>query len=327
MTKRVVFFSGRLTDFDNEVLKPEVISYLKKNMRTNGFNLFFEDKSQAHNKVMALHVGRFMSNVKTFFRRTLLKSIPDPTNSGTSLTSLTTSLAKKCFGGAENAKPKHAIWCLITRDFIRSDPELRATPADGNDDNDDNDDELPAALLPAKRTHSGTVKIQTSDGKLIAAFWDRVAKLWKQKTKKFGTADLKSEPWTAYINSCVASEKAMFPTDALTLVVRSGGVTAPTATASSTNRLSGLSQHGAPLEAGGSRSALMPRISNSRASVAPFGSRGSTIDHLMNTPSNFSGVPSGSGSGLHLPPLNMPFHGSDRDAEGTRYQGGRSGQM
>jgi hypothetical protein len=144
----------------------------------------------------------------------------------------------------------------------------------------------------------------------------------------------------------------------LTLVVGSGGVTAPTAAASSTNRLSGLSQHGAPLEAGGSRSALMPRISNSRASVASFGSRGctsslscrrsstdfilsATIDHLMNT-SNFSGVPSGSGSGmyvpffisqsdcyagLHLPPLNMPFHGSDRDAEGTRYQGGRSGQM
>jgi hypothetical protein len=33
---------------------------------------------------------------------------------------LTTSLAKKCFGGAENAKPKHAIWCLITVSLVVS---------------------------------------------------------------------------------------------------------------------------------------------------------------------------------------------------------------
>jgi hypothetical protein len=63
--------------------------------------------------------------------------------------------------------------------------------------NDDNDNaEFPAALLPAKRTHSGTVKTQTNDGKLIAAFWDRAALLWKRKNKEFGTADLKSEAWT-----------------------------------------------------------------------------------------------------------------------------------
>ncbi|KAJ7348329.1 hypothetical protein DFH08DRAFT_1079837 [Mycena albidolilacea] len=316
---RAVFFTGRLTDFDNEILKPEVVTYLKKYMDTNGFKLFFEDKSHAHSKVIFVQVGRSLSGIKSFFRRSVLKSLPDDKGSiGCGLTDFANTMAKKCLKGAENVKAKHAIWLLIIRSFVLTDAELRTAPAEvGNVDDDDA--EFPAALLPAKRTHSGTVKTQTSDGKLIAAFWDRAALLWKRKNKEFGTADLKSEAWTGYINACVVQEKKLFPNDALALIVGSGAAVAPP-TGPSVNRLSGLPNHSMPNEVGGSRQALMPRMFNGQQPPATFGSRTSTLDHLMNTPTNFTGVPSG--AGLHLPALNML--GSGRDSEGARYQTGRS---
>jgi hypothetical protein len=91
----------------------------------------------------------------------------------------------------------------MQRSFIRSDNDLRLSAAAGGsgDDDDDDDEELPRAVLstvPAKRNHSGNVKVHASDGKLIAAFWARVAFLWKQKNKAYGT-DLKSDGWTGCV--------------------------------------------------------------------------------------------------------------------------------
>ncbi|KAF8148333.1 hypothetical protein K438DRAFT_1866967 [Mycena galopus ATCC 62051] len=324
---RVVFFTGRLTDFDNDGLKPEVVSYLKKNMEINGFALFFEDKTQAHGKIIANHVGRSLSGVKTFFRRTFLKSLPLGNNEGIGLTALTATLVKKCLGGSENALAKHAIWCLIVRYFIRSDSELRASPVPADTTNDDNDDDTEQypAVIPAKRTCTGTVKILTTDGKLIAAFWDRVSLLWKRANREHGTADLKSEKWTALLNTAVAEGRVLFPKDALALIVGSAGIVAPT-TAPSTNRLSGLST--ISNEAGGSRASLMPRASITRPPMVSFAR--TTFDNLLHTPSlTWNGVPVGSGSAPHiqLPPLNLnasPFQGNSRD-EGARRQDVRSG--
>ncbi|KAJ6609522.1 hypothetical protein B0H10DRAFT_2063761, partial [Mycena sp. CBHHK59/15] len=85
------------------------------------------------------------------------------------------------------------------------------------------------------------VKVQTSDGKLIATFWDRVKLLFARKNKAFGSSDLKSAAWTTYINNCVAQEKALYPVDPLTLVVGSSEAAAPTTASSSSSRCSGVS--------------------------------------------------------------------------------------
>ncbi|KAJ6521411.1 hypothetical protein B0H19DRAFT_1068726 [Mycena capillaripes] len=237
-------------------------------MDTNGFKLFFEDKSPAHSKFPFIQVGRTLSGINSFFRRSALKSLPDDKgNVGCGVTDSTSALGKKCLGGVENVKPKHAIWLLLVLSFILADTELRMAPADADNDGDKNG-EFPTALLPAKRTHSGTVKTQTSDRKRIAAFWDRFKLLWKRKNKKFGTTDLKSEPWTGcvllpYINTCVAQERALFPNGILALVVGSRGVVAPPAL-TSVKRLSGRANRSMPNEAGGSRQALVPHMPNGR---------------------------------------------------------------
>ncbi|KAJ7177169.1 hypothetical protein C8R46DRAFT_1078284 [Mycena filopes] len=295
---RVLFYSGRRQVFDNDALKPELTTYLKKYKATNGLSVLFEDHTQAHSKLLAIHVGRALSGVKSFIRRSLIKSLSDGNaNPGCGVTAITTQLAKKCLGGSENAKPQHAIWCLIIRSFIRSDADLRMSPADAADEGDEEfPEELAPLTVPAKRTHSGTVKVQSSDGKIIAAFWSRVRVLFARKNKVFGDQDLKSEGWTNYINSCVAQEKIAYPGDQLAAIV--GTDVTPTA-ASSSSRLSGISS---PF-ANDTVNSRTPIASGSRPHgvhlSTPFGFGG---NERLHTPTGFTG--GSAGSGIRLPPLN-----------------------
>ncbi|KAF7370793.1 hypothetical protein MSAN_00712800 [Mycena sanguinolenta] len=309
---RAVFFTGRLTNFDNDDLKPEVVVYLKKHMDTNGFKLFFEDKTQAHSRVLFVQVGRSLSGIKSFFRRATLKSLPDGKGDvGCSITALANTLGKRCLGGIENVKPKHAIWLLIVRSFIRNDEELQMFYADLDDNEGDENGEIPTPALPAKRTRNGTVKVPTSDGKIITTYWERLQFLFKQKNKEFGTTELKSEPWTRYINTCVVQEKALFPHDNLALIVGNQAVISPPAPPS-LNRLAALPM---PNEAGGSRPTLGSRPSHA---AAASGSRAS-LDHLINTPTPFTIHGTPLNAGFSLPPLNLR---GNNDVVGSRYQNG-----
>ncbi|KAF7349745.1 hypothetical protein MSAN_01701400 [Mycena sanguinolenta] len=311
---KAVFFTGRLTDFDNEILKPQVVTHLKKYKDTNGFKLFFEESSQAHTRVIFGQVGRALSGTKSFFRKSVLQSLPDEKGGGgCSVTELANTLGRKCLGGIENVKAKHVIWLLIVRSLVLADKELRTAVADIDDDGDSDDNgESSSTLLPAKRTHGGTVKGRSSNGKIIAAYWNRMQLLWKHKNKKFGTADLKSEAWTAYVNTCVAQERVRFPYDALTLITGNAAVAAPAQSSVTVNRLAAL-----PLlnEAGGSRPPLTPRPSN----AAPSFTTRSSLDQIMNTPTpfTFNGVPLP--AAYSLPPLNTRRR---EDVGGARYNSG-----
>ncbi|KAJ7748980.1 hypothetical protein B0H16DRAFT_1461478 [Mycena metata] len=303
-------------------------AHLKKYMNTNGLAVFFQDNTQATTKLLNNHLGRAVSGVKSFMRRTFIQSLSDgDSNHGCSVTALTAVLAKKCLGGSENAKPKHAIWCLIVlntslfqQSFIRHDAQLRMSPAaspkgDDNDDDDDNDEFTNAAnatpAIPIKRTHSGTVKAQTSDGRLIAAFWARVQEIFTLQTKSCGT-DLKSEKWTEYINTCVAEERVAYPGDLLALIVGDTATAAPVAASSS--RLSGLGQSNdvsgppAPIDTNTeSRPALAPCAHNG-APTFSYGASGSSFDRLMFTPTPFVGS---SSTNVRLLSLNMGFGGGN----------------
>jgi hypothetical protein len=46
-------------------------SHLQKQAATNGLTLFFEDNTQAHSKLIGVNVGRALSGVTTFMRRTV----------------------------------------------------------------------------------------------------------------------------------------------------------------------------------------------------------------------------------------------------------------
>ncbi|KAF7373678.1 Palmitoyltransferase [Mycena sanguinolenta] len=308
---KAVFFTGRLTDFDNEILKPQVVTHLKKYKDTNGFKLFFEESSQAHTRVIFGQVGRALSGTKSFFRKSVLQSLPDEKGGGgCSVTELANTLGRKCLGGIENVKAKHIIWLvpsfLRIRSFGRLWPTLTTTATVTTTGN------LPPPFSPAKRTHGGTVKGRSSNGKIIAAYWNRMQLLWKHKNKKFGTADLKSEAWTAYVNTCVAQERVRFPYDALTLITGNAAVAAPAQSSVTVNRLAAL-----PLlnEAGGSRPPLTPRPSN----AAPSFTTRSSLDQIMNTPTpfTFNGVPLP--AAYSLPPLNTRRR---EDVGGARYNSG-----
>jgi hypothetical protein len=96
----------------------------------------------------------------------------------------------------------------------------------------DDDDDFPTQLIGSKRTHSGTVKFQNSDGKLIAAFWARIASLLKRKTKLYGT-DLQSEGWTGCVLLVFFTPPLTSPTDISIIVsTKSGYCTPPTSSRS-----------------------------------------------------------------------------------------------
>jgi hypothetical protein len=278
----------------------------------------------------------------------LVKSLPDNTNRGSSLTSVTAALAKKCLGDIENAKAKHAIWILVTvslvlyclarltlfqRDLIRSDPELRECLTDAGNDDDDNDNIEFPSTIPAKRTHNGTVKVHTSDGKLIAAFWDRTAVHWKRKTTQFGTSDLKSEAWTECVLFILVRCPALTfssSADTSTLVWRrrrpcSRQMLLPSLSGAEALLLQrphpSIASPGCPNTACNLRLAdpghpqclVSPLAVHWRRHSGAEGVRSSfavrvlptdfipaTIDHLMNTPTDFTGVPSGSGMCLTI---------------------------
>ncbi|KAF7368098.1 hypothetical protein MSAN_00876000 [Mycena sanguinolenta] len=290
---KAVFSTGRLTDFDNDSLKPQVILHLKKHKDVNGFKLFFEDMSQAQSKALLNLTGRTLSQVKTSFRRMVIKSLPGENNVGCGIKELTNTLGSKYLGGTENVKPKHAIWLLIIRSFVRTDPELRMAPADVDSDND-------VALSRLRPVTASSLRPSGIDRK----------KLWKRKNKQFGTVDLKAAPWTSYINNCVVEERVLFPNDALALIVGNDGGVAPAP--ATLNRLSGVSS-----EAGGSRGPLpLTAVTNTSTASTSSGNRAS-LDNLINTPTLFTynGAPMNSGSGFVFPSLNV----RDREA-GARYQ-------
>ncbi|KAJ7462591.1 hypothetical protein FB451DRAFT_1180888 [Mycena latifolia] len=295
LKSRKNMFTGR------DICCVQVTPYLEDKLATNGLDIFF---------------------TTTKANKQLVKSTPNDKRPGVGVTSLTTVLAKKCLGGSENAKAKHAIWCLILHAFIRRNDDLRTAVVDdktvpeeqfGNDD-----DEFPVSIVPAKLNNTGAVVVQASDGKIVQDFWCRLTSLWCCQNKDLGTPDLKSEPWTRFINDYVKEEQQLFPSDVLTLIIGSGSAAAAatTATASvppASGRLSGTSSTGTLF-----RLPLTPNAGNSHPAASPFGGfPGQTIpslDHLMNTPTNFVRSGSSSTSGLRLPPFNAAFEGR---AEGS----------
>ncbi|KAJ7127458.1 hypothetical protein C8R43DRAFT_1028067 [Mycena crocata] len=311
---RAQFFTGRRVEFDNETIKAAVVPSLRKNKGTNGMALFFEGNNLMLIRLINTAVGRACSYTKTFLRRILAQSISDGNeNPGIGVTALTTSLAKKCLGGSENARAKHAIWCLIIRALIRGDKTLRmAANTDAGDDEDD--DDFPAAIsVPAKRTSSGTTKAHLPDKKIVTAFWHRVQTLFADKNRVFGT-DLQSPGWTDYINQCIVQEKVMYPSDPLTLIVGTAAVITATPS-SSANRLAGLTHQRTPSDAGPSSRGVLTPLGVNGSSTA-FGTNLPSLDQMMRTPTNFTlgGVPvesrSGSSSGYMLPPIDTSSRGS-----------------
>ncbi|KAF7349989.1 hypothetical protein MVEN_01300200 [Mycena venus] len=214
-------FTGRRFEFSNDDFKVDVIPYLEQHADTNGLAMIFEDKTQAHHKLLVGKVGLAASNTKTWLRRTLVNFLPDPkkNNRGVSVTTLATYLSNKCLGDSKHVRAKHAIWLIIIRFFIRHNEDLRFIVSTDNAAVDDDELEFPTSIsmVPAKRAHTGAVVAQNSDGKRIEHFWRQIT---------------------------------LFPTDRLALIVgdKSPSATAAaTATASSSTggRLSGALREGA----------------------------------------------------------------------------------
>ncbi|KAF7350670.1 hypothetical protein MSAN_01627500 [Mycena sanguinolenta] len=246
---KVAAFSGRRFTFSNEDFKSEVIPYLEKHASTNGLAIVFADKTRAHHKLLVAKVGLAASNTKTWLRRIIVRSLPDPgrENPGMSVTALATLLYKKCLGGgtSENVKPQHAIWCMIIRSIVRNHADLQFVISTDTADNDDNDS-VPAApaTIPAKRNHQGSVVNQSSDGKKIETFWFQTTAHWSALNKKHGSTDLQCEGWTRYLNNCVAEELALFPTDPLALIVGNKSASTASPPVSMPARLSGALREG-----------------------------------------------------------------------------------
>ncbi|KAF8139363.1 hypothetical protein K438DRAFT_1946778 [Mycena galopus ATCC 62051] len=276
---KLIFYNGRRIDFDNDALKRDVMPLLKKNKKTNGLLIFFQDDSKTNLKLLTSEVGQQLSYVKTYMRRAMDKSLPSHDSPGISATSLATELAKKCLQGSENVKPQHVIWCMILRSFLRNHPDVRmAASAD--------DEEFPVQLLPSKRTHNGTPK--KADSKVHACFWNRIAALWAEKNKAYGS-DLQSPAWNQHIRMLVKKELELFPSDPLTLVVGTGG------DAAGSSSISEQPRHEVPLT-----------TSNARNVVQSVGGHSgqASLDRLINTPTNFTwgGNPI---RGPTLPALNL----------------------
>ncbi|KAF8144691.1 hypothetical protein K438DRAFT_2010409 [Mycena galopus ATCC 62051] len=332
---KVVFYTGRRFEFSNEDFKAEVVPYLEKHTDANGLSMIFEDKTRAHHKLLIAKVGLAASNTKTWLRRTLVNSLPavEKNNQGISVTELATSLSRKCLGDAKHVRPKHAIWVVIIRYFIRQHAELRFVVSSDNNDTNDDELEFPIGIstVPAKRNHTGAVVSQNSDGKRIEHFWRQITQLWKARNKMYGSSDLQCDGWSNFIGDCVKEELVLFPSDRLSLVVgdKSAAAAALTGAASSPvgGRLSGALREGA---AGSRRPLASSNAGNTDTPSLPgkSGARSlpSGLDQLMATPTPFTFGSSttstnprmftfsnmASSSGITLPPLNSLGGGSSR---------------
>ncbi|KAJ7126469.1 hypothetical protein C8R43DRAFT_1029137 [Mycena crocata] len=306
---RVVFFqSGTRIDFSNDAIKTDSVPYLEKHKATNGCAIVFQAGNKALHKLFLVEAGRGASYCKSYIRRILIQSLPDgKQNLGYGITSLTSELAKKCLGGTENAKPKHAIWIVILRYFIRHNDALRIAAASdaraGDTGLDADDPDFPAAVAPAKRTHSGIIKIRTTDGQILEAFWRQMTSLFQGANKEHGD-NFKTAGWKQFINTAVKEELALYPNDKLALIVDNNPSTIPsTASSSSSSRFSGLSTFVTP-----ARASATPQSDHVNHIPGILNSYNGPRDPLT-TPTNFTGLGSSStSSAFTLPPLplNMP---------------------
>ncbi|KAF7349932.1 hypothetical protein MVEN_01294000 [Mycena venus] len=217
------FFTGRRFEFSNDDFKVDVIPYLEQHADTNGLAMIFEDKTRAHHKLLVGKVGLAASNTKTWLRRTLVNSLPDPkkNNRGVSVTTLATYLSNKCLGDSKHVRAKHAIWLIIIRFFIHHNEDLWFIVSTDNAAVDDDELEFPTSIstVPAKRAHTGAVVAQNSDGKRIEHFWRQITVLWKARNKLYKSSDLRSQGWSNFISDCVREELQLFPTDRLALII------------------------------------------------------------------------------------------------------------
>ncbi|KAJ6525774.1 hypothetical protein B0H19DRAFT_1198978, partial [Mycena capillaripes] len=247
--------------FYTDDFKAEVVPYLEKHSDTNGLSVIFGDKTRAYHKLLVAKVGLAASNTKTWLRRTLVNSVPatEMNNRGISVTELATLLSKKCLGDTTHVRPKHAIWVVIIRYFIRHHPDLRFVVSSDNSDTNDDELEFPLGIstVPAKRSHNGAIVAHHSDGKKIEHFWRQITQLWKACNKQYGSSDLQCEGWSNFISDCVKEELLLFPSDRLTLIMGEKSAAAAAASATSSlvgGRLSGALREGAV----GSRQPLTP---------------------------------------------------------------------
>ncbi|KAJ7363897.1 hypothetical protein DFH08DRAFT_949532 [Mycena albidolilacea] len=319
---KVLFYTGRRFNFSNEDFKADVIPYLEKHADTNGLAIIFADKTRAHHKLLVAKVGLAASNTKTWLRRIVVGSLSDNEKQtpGMSVTALATYLYKKCLGGgtSENVKPQHAIWCAILRSILRNNADLRFVISTDNTCNDDDEEvEFPTvpSTVPAKRSRTGAVIAQNTDGKRIEHFWRQITVIWTALNKKHGSTDLQCEGWTNYINCCVAEELTLFPNDRLALIVGNKNAVAASATPApaSFGRLSGALREGGtssrqPLTSTSAGNASLPTLPGVFVGRPPLGA----LDQMMLTPTPFTFGNSAVSSGLTLPPLNSLGGGSSR---------------
>ncbi|KAJ6544897.1 hypothetical protein B0H10DRAFT_2203026 [Mycena sp. CBHHK59/15] len=200
-----------------QMLQSEVTSackaYLEKHQAVNGLQVVFA--TSARKRVLKQAIRRQASYTKTYVHGILLPSVCHDDSLGTSLTTVTGLLARKCLGGSENATPKLAIWVAILRSFACQHPELFKL----KDDSDS------ANQLPEKQTHAGDPKHRGRVPK-GTDFWSRIAALWKEKTDQWGS-DLKATGWAQYINEVMRVERSMYPDDTIPLIPFSDDTDSP----------------------------------------------------------------------------------------------------
>ncbi|KAJ6531351.1 hypothetical protein B0H19DRAFT_1191400 [Mycena capillaripes] len=294
---KAIFYTGRRFEFSNEDFKAEVVPYLEKHSDTNGLSVIFGDKTRAYHKLLVAKVGLAASNTKTWLRRTLVNSVPatEMNNRGISVTELATLLSKKCLGDTTHVRPKHAIWVVIIRYFIRHHPDLRFVVSSDNSDTNDDELEFPLGIstVPAKRSHNGAIVAHHSDGKKIEHFWRQITQLWKACNKQYGSSDLQCEGWSNFISDCVKEE-----------LLLSLPISAAAAAASATSSLVG-GRLGFPQP-------LTPSNAGNTTFPIDFGLAG--LDHLMATPTpmfTFGNMASSSGIG-YPPASELAGEGSSR---------------
>ncbi|KAJ7936175.1 hypothetical protein B0H13DRAFT_1853553 [Mycena leptocephala] len=171
-----VKFLGLLHDVG--VTRQCAAPHLEKHTDTNGLELAFQPSNTAMLREVEARIGVGASYAKSATRIAFVQSLPQANYRGIGVTALSTKLGKRYLGGIEKVKPKHAIWVLIVRAFMRHSPELqtlmKSDDGENNGEEDENDDENPPTI-PAKRTHSGTVKVHQR-GKINEAFWFDIEK-------------------------------------------------------------------------------------------------------------------------------------------------------
>ncbi|KAJ7820409.1 hypothetical protein B0H14DRAFT_3472364 [Mycena olivaceomarginata] len=287
------FFTGRRFKSSNDDFKADVIPYLEQHTDTNGLAMI-EDKTRAHHKLLVGKVGLAASNTKTWLRRTLVNSLPDPkkNNHGVGATTLATHLSKNL-----------ATACIEEFRFIVSSENATVY---------DNELEFPGAIstVPAKHTHTGAVVAQNSDGKRIEHLWRQITVLSKARNKLYKSSDLRSQGWSNFISDCVREELQLFPTDRL---APHPAITA-TASSSTGGRLSGVLRE-APRPTPTSR--LFPVSAACVHMIAmptpfTFGNSVSNSASPLIPSFTFENAASSRSSGVTLPPLSSLGEGSSK---------------